>query len=428
MNKKVVVIGGGPGGTACAIELRKEGVETIIVEKESMPRFHIGESMTGECGASVRALGIDMTRMAEDDHPVKHGTVVYGTGGKNSFFIPVMGRDKDNQLFDNPTWQVTRSKFDKMLFDKAMDDGAETIKGSATDVVRDESGKVIAVKVMTENGEVIVPGDYFVDASGQNTFLSRTGVASKREMGKYGKQIGIFGHFKNVIRDDGKQHKKNDTLILYRERFHWAWMIPIDSELVSIGVVVPSEYFKEQGLSKEDFLLSEMHKINPELTWRLEDAELCGETRGMSNYSYQIKEFTGKNFICIGDAHRFIDPIFSLGMHFTLHEGRDAAAEIIADIENPSDAENPFLEHQQRCDAAQDVIQTMLDAFWDYPLAFSLYLKAKKYREGFIDIFAGRVYEGQAHEGVAALKALLEEGEASKRDAGNGGQAMEQPA
>ncbi len=425
MNKKVVIIGGGPGGTACAIELRKAGVDAIIVEKESMPRFHIGESMTGECGASVRALGIDMSRMAEDDHPVKHGTVVYGTGGKNSFFVPVMGRNKDNELFDNPTWQVTRSKFDKMLFDKALEDGAETIKGSATDVVRD-GDKIVAVKVMTENGEVIVPGDYFVDASGQNTFLSRAGVASKREMGKYGKQIGIFGHFKNIVRDDGKHHKKNDTLILYREKFHWAWMIPIDSELVSIGVVVPSEYFKEQGLSKEEFLLTEMHKINPELTWRLENAELTGDVHGMSNYSYQIKEFTGKNFICVGDAHRFIDPIFSLGMHFTLHEGREAAMRIAEDVANPSDAANPFLPHQERCDSAQDIIQTMLDAFWEYPLAFSLYLKAKKYREGFIDIFAGRVYAGQSHEGIKALKALLEEGEAAKKDMG--GQVMDQPA
>ena len=113
-------------------------------------------------------------------------------------------------------------------------------------------------------------------------------------------------------------------------------------------------------------------------------------------------------------------------MHFTLHEGREAAERIAEDIANPSDAENPFLPHQERCDSAQDIIQTMLDAFWEYPLAFSLYLKAKKYREGFIDIFAGRVYAGQAHEGIIALKALLDEGEAAKKDMG--GQVMDQPA
>ena len=415
MKPSVVIVGGGPAGSACAIELKKAGYEPTIVEKEEMPRFHIGESMTGECGASVRKLGLDIeAKMAEGGFPVKYGTIVFGQGGKNSFYVPVMGRDKNDELFDQTTWQVRRSSFDKMLFDSAKETGVNVVKGNAVGVIQD-GDKVVGVKVSTPDGEQQLDSDMLVDASGQFTFLARQGITSEREPGNYGKQIGIFGHFKKAVRNEGKEHKTDDTLIFYRERHQWAWFIPIDDEIVSIGVVVPFDVLKSKKMPHKEFLLSEMKSINPELEWRVQDAELVGDVRSMSNYSYQVKQFTGKGFMCAGDSHRFIDPIFSLGLHFALHEGRHSAKTIIEYFENPDETlDNPFLEHQAYCDEAQDIIQTMLDAFWDYPLAFSLYLKAKKYREGFIDMFAGRVYDAKEHEGVKALQKLNEDGRRHK--------------
>jgi flavin-dependent dehydrogenase len=411
MYTNVLIIGGGPGGTACGIELKNLGIDAVIVEKAEMPRFHIGESMTGECGGSVRKLGLDdiENRMADDGHPIKWGTIVYGKGGKNSFYIPVMRRDEDNQLREQSTWQVKRSTFDKMLLDAAIDIGVETIKGTATEVLK-EGDTVTGAIVGTEDGVIEIKADIVVDATGQSTFFSRQGIASKRELGNYSTQIAVFGHFKNALRDEGDQHKIDDTLIMYRERYQWAWFIPIDEEIVSIGVVVPTDFFKSKNMSREEFLLSEMPLINPELEWRVRDAELEGEVRAVYNYSYQIKEFTGKGFICVGDAHRFIDPIFSLGLHFALHEGRHAAKAIAEFLENPDySSDNPFLAFQEYSEAGMENIQTMLDAFWDYPLAFSLYLKDKKYRDGFIDLFAGRVYDVQENEGVKKLRQLREQ-------------------
>jgi flavin-dependent dehydrogenase len=44
----VLVIGGGPGGAAAAMFLTREGIKPIVLEQETFPRFHIGESMTGD--------------------------------------------------------------------------------------------------------------------------------------------------------------------------------------------------------------------------------------------------------------------------------------------------------------------------------------------------------------------------------------------
>jgi flavin-dependent dehydrogenase len=156
-----------------------------------------------------------------------------------------------------------------------------------------------------------------------------------------------------------------------------------------------------------------MKTLNPELAKRLEDAEIVEDVHSCANYSYQIKDFGGPGFLCVGDAHRFIDPIFSLGLHFTLVECRKAA-DVIADYLSGKTAHmaNPFEEHMKFCEMGMDNIQVMLDAFWDYPFAFSLFMKDPKYREGFIDLFAGRCYVSDTPACITALRKLQVEGAA----------------
>lgn len=413
MKTQVVIVGGGPAGTGLAISLKKHGIKSVVVEKEGFPRMHVGESMTGECGASVRVLGLEED-MSKHKYPIKWGTMVYGNDGRNSFYVPVMGRDKDNNLFKQSTWQVRRSNFDKMMLETCIDQGITFVKGMATDVLRNDKGIPCGIKYKNDAGEEKeIYADMVADASGQHTFLRNKGVTSERLMGKYDKQLALFSHFKGAKRTtvEGQPLMADDTIIFYQKRNHWSWFIPIDDELVSIGVVTPSEYYRSKGESKKDFLLREMKSLNPELAKRIDEAEMVEEVHSCANYSYQIKEFGGPGFLCVGDAHRFIDPIFSLGLHFTLVECRKAA-DAIADYLGGKTAhlDNPFEEHMKFCELGMDNVQVLLDVFWDYPFAFSLYIKDPKYRDGFIDLFAGRCYVTDPPACITALRKLQVEG------------------
>jgi 1H-pyrrole-2-carbonyl-[peptidyl-carrier protein] brominase len=46
----VLIVGGGPGGAATAMFLARQGIKPVILEAETFPRYHIGESMTGAGG------------------------------------------------------------------------------------------------------------------------------------------------------------------------------------------------------------------------------------------------------------------------------------------------------------------------------------------------------------------------------------------
>lgn len=396
----VVIVGGGPGGAASAVFLAEKGLKAIIIEKEEFPRFHIGESMTGECGNMVRRLGLTEA-MDSVPRTIKPGVIVYGQGGKNSFEIPVMRRNEAGELEQTFTWQVRRGEFDQMLLDKAQQDGTVILRGKAVKVLTDETGTPCGVQVRRDDGELIdVLAEVVLDASGQTTFLSTQGITGEKERGNYDRQIAIYTHVKGAKRDE-----EDHTLIFYEKKNHWAWFIPLDDETVSIGVVTPSDYYRDTKEDMREFFLREIHKINPQLSVRVPDVSLVEEVRATSNYSYHIRRFTGKGFLCVGDAHRFIDPIFSFGLHFALTEGKLAADAIAGYLLDGvgQDQENPFAEYERYCELGMNTIQDVLDCFWEQPTAFAFFVHSR-YVDDFIDLFAGRVYQEQPSRGLQAVR------------------------
>jgi flavin-dependent dehydrogenase len=406
MKTEVAIIGGGPGGSTLAMYLLRHGIKPVIIEKETFPRYHIGESMTGECGGVVRDLGLS-EEMERRRHPVKHGVKVYG---KHPWFLPVMMRTEEGELKDQTTWQVRRSEFDQMMLSEAITRGADMVHGQATDVIVDEDGVVRGVDVrMADGGIQRIGSDLLVDCSGQATFLATKGIAGPKYLGSYDKQIAIFSQVTGGIRDNGdaRDMQNGNTFIYYRTKYQWAWWIPLDDEVTSVGVVTPAAYFMEKGETKKDFLTRELHAIHPDLTERLPLINLVEEARVIKNYSYQVNNFSGKGYLCIGDAHRFIDPIFSFGLYVTMKEAQFAAPVIKEYIEGKRRHEkNPFSDYQLHVEKGIDVLEDALDGFWEHPFAFAR-MVYQRYFDYMVDVFAGRIYDNQPSEAVNAFRSLL---------------------
>jgi len=406
MKTDVLIIGGGPGGSTSAMSLIEQGIKPIIVQQDPFPRYHIGESMVGSAGEVVRELGLE-AEMYRQQHPVKHGITFYGPKGISSWFVPV-GRTIAGQHFAWETWQVRRSVFDKMLLDEAVARGAILVPGKALKPIVND-GVVQGAQVrMSDGGVESIHSEMLLDCSGQATWLANQGgVTGPKYLGSYDKQIAIFSQVTGAIRDQGTtpEMQKGNTLLFYRKKYHWAWFIPLDEETVSVGLVLPSAYFQATGESPRDFLIRELHEINPEMKRRLPEIKLVEDVHVIPNYSHQVKNFCGKGFMCIGDAHRFIDPIFSFGMACAMREAQFAAPKVAAYLAGEGrDLPNPFAQHQLFCEKGIDALEDVIDTFWEYPVAFGFSVH-QRYPEQMIDMFAGRVYE-QENQPVPVLQAF----------------------
>ena len=408
--REVIIIGGGPGGAATALFLIRLGIKPIIVERQSFPRFHIGESLTGECGGCVRNLNLDAEFTAQK-YPVKYGVNVFNPNGV-PFWVEVKARcPESNALIPTSTWSVMRSSFDKILLDAACERGAQLMDCEAVAPIQ-KNGRIIGLQIRTGAGALEnLFCDVLVDCSGQATFLANRGITGPKVKGNYNNQIGIFSQIEDMILDSGSGRSKapGNTLIFYKQRDHWAWTIPIADNLISIGVVAPAAYFKKQGLSKTDYLRKEMMALNPELTRRITNTSFVEEVRSVTSYSYSTTDYAGKGFICVGDSHEFTDPIFSFGVFLAMKEAEFAAEAIVKHLaEGNGAAENPFADYTAVTTEGQAAIRDVIDTFWEYPLVFTR-MASGAAQDDITDLFAGRIY-GEAvrrNASRAAMRRLL---------------------
>ena len=182
----VAVIGMGPGGATIATYLRQAGLTVAAIERERFPRYHVGESLTGTAADVIRELGLEaeMDRIAAQRKP---GVKVVGTDARSEFFVPTL----------RPTWQVRRAEFDEVLFRHALDAGVELHRGTARRVIK-EGERVVGVLYEPERGHHEVREircKVLVDASGQSGILSKQGVAGRRRVDAFGRQVAVFSQF-----------------------------------------------------------------------------------------------------------------------------------------------------------------------------------------------------------------------------------------
>ena len=410
MKTDVVIVGGGPAGAASALFLQRQGIRPIIVEQEAFPRYHIGESLTGAAGKVLRDLGME-AEMYRRGFPTKQGVKVFGQSERISWFVPVTGRDENWQLFAWDTWQVRRSEFDRLLLDRAVAGGSSIVQGRAVGVLKADDEAVTGLQVqMADGGLQEIRSELVLDCSGQATWLAGLGgVTGPKYLGSYDKQIAIFSQVADAMRTDGgtRETHPDNTLIFYQKKYHWAWFIPLDREVVSVGVVIPAAYFLEKRESKRDFLLRELHELHPELKRRLPELQLVEDVHVIPNYSFQVRGFTGRGFMCVGDAHRFLDPIFSFGVTVALREAQFAAPIIRGYLNGVGrDQANPFAAHQLASEIGVDILEDVLDCFWEQPFSFATFVHAR-YTEHMTDMFAGRIYERQPSPALHGFRAVL---------------------
>ncbi|MYT29245.1 MULTISPECIES: NAD(P)/FAD-dependent oxidoreductase [unclassified Streptomyces] len=387
METQVAIVGGGPGGSACAIHLAQRSIRSVVVERETFPRFHIGESLTGDSGDLLREMGLE-ERVAALRPPVKYGITVFGPHARHQFFVPIKGRG-EHGLYDSTSWQVRRADFDTMMLERAREAGAEVVKGRASEPLMD-GDRVVGVRVRLDSGEVReIRSDVLVDASGQKTFLANAGLAGPKRSGAYARQMAVYSHFTGAVRDEGPAW--GNTLTFFREKYQWCWFIPLDSETTSIGFVIPTDYFHGHDESPTEFVRRELREFNSELARRTEDVTMVEDVHVTTNYSYTTERFSGPGWVCIGDAHRFVDPLFSYGLNITVAESRRVAQDIALLFSGEiTDTRRPFAAFEEWSRRGTEVAQTMLDGFWESTFTFGMLIREEE--DGFIDLFSGRLW------------------------------------
>lgn len=337
----VIVIGGGPGGSMVSTLLAMAGKSVLLVERDTFPRYHIGESLLSGTADLMKKIGV-LDKIERDGYLKKWG--VEWEWGKDRSPWTVYFKDALAMPYDYG-YQVERAKFDKLLLENAIEKGVTVLQPCKAVGIEKRQGRVsgLRVKRSGEDHTEHYHCRFMIDASGQGGFITKQ--LNTIEWDENLKNMAVWSYWRNAERGEGIDHG-NTFLPTFSDG--WWWFIPLAGEVTSIGCIIDRENYdkvKEQGL--EAYYKAAIAKT-PSLAARLENAEMVDQIRVQRDWSYKYDKFYGDGFIAIGDAACFIDPLFSTGVHLAMLSGYIAALTVNTILDKPEHPEAELLDFYQR--------------------------------------------------------------------------------
>jgi len=381
----VLVIGGGPAGSTAAALLAERGRDVVLLEKSVHPRFHIGESLLPRnlevlerLGMKEEVAALGVLKPGAEFVSDAHGTTVG--------FNFATGIDRDYTY----AYQVRRADFDAALFNNARRRGAraeESIR--VTDVAFGPKGTRAQVTAQGADGVARCYAPRFVlDASGRDTFLG--GRLGRKRSDKQNNTAAVFGHFRNA---ECRTGEREGFITVHFVEHGWFWMIPLPDGVMSVGFVGTPQAFKARRGSMQEFFLEKIAE-SPSVRARMECAELVSEVTATGNYSYRCRSAIGDQYLLIGDAFAFVDPIFSSGVLLAMVSAEMGAAVADAWLDDPRTGLRLARQSEKRVRRAIDTLSWLIYRIND-PVMREMFMSPQnrfRMREGLVSLLAGNIH------------------------------------
>ncbi len=312
----VVITGAGPSGAVAAGLLRKQGHSVMVLERETFPRFSIGESLLPQTMTYIEEAGM-LQDVVEAGFQFKNGASFSWRGKMSDFDF----RDKFSKGWGT-TYQVQRARFDQVLANAAQRMGADVrFRHEVTAV--DVSSKP-HLTVRADGGEMYsVEAKLILDASGFARLLPR--LLNLERPSNFPVRQAFFTHVEDRIPATGNFDRNKIRIAVHPEHIDvWYWLIPFSDGRCSLGVVAEAA-FLDRYAGDEMAKLKALVQEDPALRELLTNAQWDTPARTLRGYSSNVKQLCGPGYALLGNAGEFLDPVFSSGVTIALTSASLAA-------------------------------------------------------------------------------------------------------
>ena len=290
---QVLVLGGGPAGGAAALELAQSGCDVVLLERQNVPGWKIGETLPPEARVHLHRLQHWET-FRQEGHLPCHGIVsCWGSSA------PV-----ETDFMRNPYghgWQLDRVVFESSLLKAAAEASCRVLFGAEVSRVQERSQ---GWHVETTFGEF--DAEWLLDCSGRNALLSESGFGgSFQSLQDY---VSLY-----CILDPANGTDKDGRTYVESHSSGWAYsaLMPNGSRVVAF--------------------LTDRDLISPEVTpagWMKQCVSECSQISAILNsHEYSSIEnvrvvnaasgwrqhVAGSNWLLVGDAAMTFDPLSGWG-------------------------------------------------------------------------------------------------------------------
>ena len=309
--------GGGPAGSAVAIDLCRRGFQVALIdaariEHSGYDDFRVGETLPPEIRVSLTKLGVWEQFLATDR--------LESYGIQTAWETPVA---RNHDFLFNPYgcgWHVDRARFDAMLACAAARAGAELFTAARiTGVDREADGRWL-LDVVQEGTRRTLFGGMLVEATGRKAYIAR----------KLGCRARVVDRLIGAVALLPRRETTQGTLIEAVEDGWW-YSAPVPGDRMVFAYMTDSDLWKKSAW--RDLL-----KSAPLTGERAGAIEMLSPIRLVSAASVLRQPVHGPNWIATGDAALAFDPLSGLGVHKAIETGLRSSAAIARHFEGDSEA------------------------------------------------------------------------------------------
>jgi geranylgeranyl reductase family protein len=306
---EVVVVGGGPAGSAMAAALAEAGHRVLLLDKARFPRHKACSEYINPAGAELLGeMGVLEEVVAAGAHQME-AMLVHAPDG---------GRFKANFAKAEPgraALGLSRYRLDHLLLERARAAGV-TVREHAhvRDVVLEE-GRVTGVEATIDGAREQIRASLVVGADGHNSVVSKS--LGLDVSFRWPDRTGLVAHYRGVTGLDrfGEMHVGDGA---------YAGLAPLEDGLTNVAVVAPVKRVTERTGSVDAFFEASLRTM-PEVARKLEGAQRVSGIRGVGSMARRARRPVGEGFLLIGDAASFLDPFTGEGIYEALKGAHLAA-------------------------------------------------------------------------------------------------------
>lgn len=314
----VLVVGGGPAGSACAYWLASAGHEVVVVERKAFPREKTcGDGLTPRSVKELEMLGLgeELAGYHRFDGLRSHG-----------FGKTLEMRWPGHPELPDYGYVITRKDLDQLVFYRAQKAGATAWEQTEAvePVLADGLLRGALVKRKNDDGGLTeVRARYVVVADGANSRFGRSLGTNRNRT--YPQGMAIRGYYTSPRHDE----PWIDSWLDVRDRAGnvvpgYGWIFPVGDGRVNVGIGLLSTFQQWKTINTTHLL--ESFVAGAPASWDLREETCCGPaTGGRLPMGLSVGPHVGPTYLVAGDAGGAINPFNGEGIAYAYQTGRFAA-------------------------------------------------------------------------------------------------------
>jgi len=339
----VIIVGAGPSGIIAAMQLAKQDLKILLLEKEVFPRDKTcGDALSVDVSNQFEMIDIGLAKRFES---LTTKVPSYGVKivAPNQQFIDIpfvhKGKKKCGHI-------CKRIDFDHFLCKELRQFQNITIIENSKVVDIDVSDEFVLVKTKellhqdtqsstktheennqrksTKSAGKTYKSKIILGADGAQSIVDKILSNNKIDLNHY--SAGLRVYYKNVT----NFHKENFIELHFFKAIlpGYLWIFPLPNNEANIGIGMLSSQVSKKKINLKKTLTS-LLKTHPNLKTRFQNAEALEKVKGFGlPLGSKKREISGNRFLLLGDAAGLIDPFSGEGIANAIRSGRVAAMHI----------------------------------------------------------------------------------------------------